>query len=288
MTRNLLAAVAVLAACGANSPRPDPPGPPGTWTCRQIVESCDSMCRTGMCLQACSNEGNQEGGALHAALIQCAAANRCYDDNCTRALCGPQSDACLADNGGLPPIATTGGPQPPPPAPHDDREGPPPPPPPPHEEVVEKRDDKPPPTPDDKTPAPTAAAITGDWSYGAKTAIGAPDPKTGARRPGSGSGGTLRLTSDGRFERATNVEVKQGACKTEEFHYAIGAWKLEGATLALAVKQANASFRDSCHKAKDFDREDPAKDEHRAIRMTDPKELEVTDDAGELQSYRKR
>lgn len=287
MSRKTLAAVAVLGACGANSPRPDPPGPPGTWTCRQIIESCDSMCRTGMCLQACSNEGNQEGGALHAALIQCAAANRCYDDNCTRALCGPQSDACLADNGGLPPIATTGGPQPPPP-PRDDRESPALPPPPPHEELAEKRDDKHDDKPAPEVPAPTAAAITGDWSYGAKTAIGTPDPKTGARRPGSGSGGRLRLTSDGRFERATNVEAKQGACKTEEFHYAVGAWKLEGATLALSVKQANASFRDSCHKAKDFDREEPVKDEHRAIRMTDPKELEVTDDAGELQSYRKR
>jgi hypothetical protein len=238
-----------------------------------------------MCLQACSNQGSQEGGSLHAALIQCAAANRCYDDNCTRALCGPQTDACLADNGGLPPIATTSGPQPPPP--HDDREGPPPPPPPPHEDVVEKHEDKPPP-PHDDGPALTMAAVTGEWSYGAKTAVGAPDPKTGARKPGTGSGGTLRLNSDGRFERATNVEAKQGTCKTEDFHYAVGAWKLEGATHVLAVKQAEASFRDSCHKAKEFDREDAAKDERRSIRMADPKELEVTDDAGELQSYRKR
>ena len=247
------------------------------------------MCRTGMCLQACSNEGSQEGGSLHAALIQCAAANRCYDDGCTKALCGPQVDACLSDNGGLPPIATTSGPQPPPP--HDDREVSPPPPPPhgdpppPHGDPPPPHDDKPAPT---DGPAPTMATVTGEWSYGAKTAVGAPDPKTGARRPGSGSGGTLRLNSDGRFERATNVETKQGACKTDDFHYAVGAWKLDGATLVLSVKQAEASFRDSCHKAKNYDREDAAKDEHRAIRTTDPKELEVTDDAGELQSYRKR
>jgi hypothetical protein len=247
-----------------------------------------------MCLQACSNEGNQEGGELHAALIQCAAAHRCYDDGCTKALCGPQADACLADNGGLPPIATTTGPHPPPP--HDDREAPPPPPhddreappPPPHDDRDTARDTKPPPPPHDDVAAPTQAAVTGEWSYGSKTAVGAPDPKTGARRPGTGSGGTLRLNSDGRFERATNVEAKQGACKTDDFHYAVGAWKLEGTMLVLSVKQAEASFRDSCHKAKDFDREDPAKDEHRALRMTDPKELEVTDDAGELQSYRKR
>ena len=244
-----------------------------------------------MCLQACSNQGSQEGGSLHAALIQCAAANRCYDDRCTQALCGPQVDACLADNGGLPPIVTTSGPQPPPP--HDDREaGPPPPPPPPHgdRDLTPPHEDNqpPPPPPHDDIAAPTIAAVTGEWSYGAKTAVGAPDPKTGARKPGTGSGGTLRLNSDGRFERATNVEAAQGGCKTETFHFQVGAWKLEGATLVLAVKQAEASFRDSCHKAKDFDREDPAKDEHRAIRMTDPKELEVTDDAGELQSYRKR
>src|SRR6185312_4799720 len=208
MTKKTLVAVAVLSACGANSPRPDPPGPPGTWTCHQIVESCDSMCRTGMCLQACSNQGSQEGGALHAALIQCAAANRCYDDGCTRALCGPQTDACLADNGGLPPIATTSGPQPPPP--HDDREMTAPPPPPhddreapPHDTKTETAA----PPPHDDGPALTMAAVTGEWSYGAKTAVGAPDPKTGARKPGTGSGGTLRLNSDGRFERATNVEA---------------------------------------------------------------------------------
>ncbi|MEP6862657.1 MAG: hypothetical protein ABJE66_18680 [Deltaproteobacteria bacterium] len=286
-----LVAVAVLAACGSNSPQANQPGPQGTWTCHQIVESCDSMCRTGMCLQACSNEGSQEGGSLHAALIQCAAANRCYDDGCTKALCGPQVDACLADNAGLPPIATTSGPHPPPP--HDDRDVPPPPPhddreAPPHDTKTDTEQQPPP--HDDKTDgaALTMAAVTGEWSYGAKTAVGAPDPKTGARRPGTGSGGTLRLNSDGRFERATNVEAKQGACRTEDFHYAVGAWKLDGATLVLAVKQAEASFRDSCHKAKDFDHEDATKDERRPIRMADPKELEVTDDAGELQSYRKR
>jgi len=277
--------VVVVAACNASSPQPNQPGPPGTWTCKQIVESCDSMCRTGMCLQACSNEGSQDGGSLHAALIQCAAANRCYDDGCTRARCGPQVDACLSDNGGLPPIATTSGPHPPPP--HDDREGPPPPPPPPHDEHVEQKQQPP---PDDKVdvPAPTATAITGEWSYGAKTAIGSADPKTGARKPGTGSGGVLRLTGDGRFERATNVEASSGKCKTSDFHYAVGAWKLDGATLVLSVKQAEVSFRDSCNKTKNFDREDVAKDEHRAIRMSDAKELAVTDDAGELQSYRKK
>jgi hypothetical protein len=243
-----------------------------------------------MCLQACSNEGSQDSGALHAALIQCAAANRCYDDGCTKARCEPHVDACLADNGGLPPIATTSGPQPPPP--HDDRETASGPAYPPHDIAPHPDDLTPPPkkTSDDKpdVAAPTADAVTGDWSYGAKTAVGAPDPKTGARKPGAGSGGTLRLNSDGRFERATNVEAKQGACKTEDFHYAVGAWKLDGATLVLAVKQAEASFRDSCHKAKDFDHEEATKDERRPIRMADPKELEVTDDAGELQSYRKK
>lgn len=281
----ILAVAVVVVGCGSSTPQVDQPGPPGTWTCKQIVESCDSMCRTGMCLQACSNQGSQDGGALHAALIQCAAANRCYDDGCTRARCGPQVDACVSDNGGLPPIASTNGPHPPPP--HDERElAPPPPPPPPHDEHVEQ---KPPPQdpPPDAT-ALTVAAVTGEWSYGSKTAIGAPDPKTGGRKPGTGSGGTLRLTSDGRFERATNVEAMAGKCKTSDFHYAVGAWKLDGTTLVLSVKQAVVSARNSCDKSKNSDREDVAKDEHRAIRMPDAKELAVTDDAGELQSYRKK
>jgi hypothetical protein len=225
-----------------------------------------------MCLEACSNQGSQQGGSLHAALIQCAAANRCYDDRCTRAVCGPQVDACLADTGGMPPLAK--------PSPQPDQAAPLVATPPPHHQ-------DPAPEPKPETPAPSAAALTGDWSYGAKTAIGAPDPKTGARRPGTGSGGTLTLNSDGRFERATNVEATAGKCKTETFSYAVGAWKLDGATLVLSIKQANASFRDSCHKDKAFDREDTAKDEHRAVRMNDPHELAITDDAGELQSYRK-
>jgi hypothetical protein len=254
------------------------------------------MCRTGMCLQACSNEGNQQGGSLHAALIQCAAANQCYDDACTRARCGAQVDACLADTGGMPPIAARDDRRPPeqhraPPAPEapEDRIAPPPPPPPParDEHVAPPAPrDEPRPAPEGLTP--TAAALGGEWAYGAKTAIGTVDPKTGARRPGTGSGGVLHLSSDGRFERATNVETAQGACKLSTFTYQVGAWKLDGATLVLAVKQAEASFRDSCHKAKNYDREEAAKDERRAIRMSDPKELAITDDAGELQSYRKR
>jgi hypothetical protein len=236
------------------------------------------MCRTGMCLSVCSNYGSQEGGSQHAALIQCAAANRCYDDRCTRALCGPQVDACIGD--GMPALETRGGPQSPPQPPHDQA---------PPLVPTEQHHDDPPPEPPAKSevPAPTSAALTGDWSYGAKTAIAAPDPKTGARKPGIGSGGSLRLNSDGRFERATNVEATEGKCKTESFAYAVGAWKLDGATLVLSVKQASSALRDGCHKAKDFDHEDPAKDERRAIRMTDPHELEIIDDAGELQSYRK-
>ncbi|MEO6774605.1 MAG: hypothetical protein ABI467_16600 [Kofleriaceae bacterium] len=280
MRTALVVVAGVVAGCGASSPPANPPGPQGTWTCHQIVESCDLMCRTGMCLQACSNEGSPEGGSLHAALIQCAATHRCYDDGCKHALCGPEVEACLTDHEGLPPIATTSGPHPPPP--HDDREAP-------HD-----REALPPPSPHDD-PAreaapelPTRAGVTGAWSYGSPTAVGAPSPGTGERQPGTGSGGTLRLASDGRFERATNVETQQGACKTEDLHLVAGTWKLEGTTLALSIEHAVASFRDRCHPANDFDRAGPAKQEHRAIRMTGPDELELTDDAGELQSYRKR
>lgn len=277
-----LAAMVLIVACGASTPPRDQPGPPGTWTCKQIVESCDSMCRTGMCLSVCSNQGSQEGGSQHAAMIQCAAANRCYDDGCTRARCPSQVDACLGD--GMPVLEARGGPQSQLQPPHDQA-----PPFVPVETITvgPHRDDLPQEPPKSEIAAPTSTALTGDWSYGAKTAIGAPDLKTGARKPGTGSGGMLHLASDGRFERAINVEATAGTCKTETLAYAVGAWKLDGATLVLSIKQASSAFRDSCHKAKDFAHDDPAKDERRAVRMTDPHELEITDDAGELQSYRK-
>ncbi|MFT3696057.1 MAG: hypothetical protein QM831_23165 [Kofleriaceae bacterium] len=235
-------ALLIIAACGASPPpQRDQPGPPGTWTCKQIVESCDSMCRTGMCLNACSNEGSQEGGSLHAALIQCAAQNRCYDAGCTRAVCGPQVDACMA--GGLPPVATA--PQdnaPPPPM----STAPPPPPieqqqpqpqPPPHVE-----DKQPPPAPAD--PALTGDALAGDWSYGTAKA-----------------GGSIKFASDGRFERETHAGGKSVT-------HDAGGWKLDGSTLVLTIAGG--------------------KPERRAVRMASKTELAITDDSGELQSYRKK
>ncbi|HEY0254843.1 MAG TPA: hypothetical protein VGC41_25130, partial [Kofleriaceae bacterium] len=77
-------------------------------------------------------------------------------------------------------------------------------------------------------------------------------------------------------------------CKTETFTYAIGAWKLDGATLVLSIKEAATSFRDACKKANNYEREAEGRDERRAVRMPSDKELAITDDAGELQSYRKR
>jgi hypothetical protein len=349
--------LAVVVACVANPPPQNTPGPPGTWTCRQIIEHCDSTCGTGICLNACTNQGNPTGAQLHAALIQCAAANRCFDNNCTRALCGPQVDACAADNGGMPVLASNAPPGGPPPggngnapngnapngnapngnapngnapngnapngnapngnapngnapngnAPNGNapngqlanaRPNPPPdshPPPDPHAHPQPDHSQPDPhahpapdPHPQPAGPPVATGDVTGDWSFGAKTVLGTPDGKTGAPRPGSGSGGILRLTNDGRFERATSVEASDGKCKTLTFGYAVGAWKLDGDTLVLSEKQAFASFRDSCHKTKNFDREDTTKTDRRKVRVNDKHEIEVTDDAGELQSYRRK
>ena len=304
--------LALLVACVANPPPQNTPGPPGTWTCKQVVESCDSQCSTGICLNACTNQGSPEGARLHAQLIQCAAANRCVDDNCTRAVCNGEVRACVADAGGMPPLPPPRDPnQPDPnqdpnarpdPNPRPDptpRPNPDPRPDPnphprpdpnahpnPHPDPHPDPNPRPDPHPTGK--APTTAEVTGDWSYGTKSVLGTPDKKSGAPRPGTGAGGELHLSSDGRFERATSVEATQGKCKTLTFGYAIGAWKLDGSTLVLNEKQTFASFRDSCDKAKNFDREDTPKTDRREVRMNDKHDLEVTDDTGDLQSYRKK
>lgn len=218
-------ALLMIAGCGgATTPPRDQPGPQGTWTCKQIVESCDSMCRTGMCVAACSNMGSPDGRQLHAALTQCAAANRCYDQPCTRALCGTQLDACF--EGGLPPISTVPDEQPGAgPLPADAQPAP-----------AERQA---------ADPALSAEAIVGAWSYGSAT-----------------SGGSITLSSDGRFERETHAGARQ-------LSHAEGTWKLDGATLVLVVKGG-----------------DPG-GERRNVRMASRSELAITDDAGELQSYRR-
>lgn len=257
-----VALVLCFAACVVNQPTRDQPGPTGTWTCKQIVESCDSTCRTGRCLSDCSYQGSQQGGSLHATLIQCAAANRCHEENCTRAMCGPQVDACINDNSALPPIAT----RPTNVQPEQDRSAPP---------LVsvaphEQADAAPPPQQDEpRVTPPKPDALTGNWSYGGKT----------------GNRGTMKLDSDGRFERAITIATA-GTCKTETTATAIGAWKLEGDQLTLSVKEARAVLHDACKKANDYDREEAATNEVHKIRMASPKELLITDAAGELQSYR--
>ena len=131
------------------------------------------------------------------------------------------------------------------------------------------------------------ADVTGEWSFGAKTAVGELDPKSGARRPGTGAGGVLHLDGDGRFERATAKEHSEGKCKIIDFTYAVGAWKLDGATLVLSEKQAALALRDSCHKAKNFDRADTAKDDRREVHVNDKHELEV-DESGDVVTYHRK
>ncbi len=247
-------AIFLLAACGSSSPPANQPGPPGTWTCKQIVESCDSMCRTGLCLQTCSNQGDQNGGSLHAALIQCAAAHRCYDDRCTRALCSAQVDACISDTQ----IAIADSPGPMPPAPlHEDTHA------------------EPAPPVAAAAPAITPAALAGTWTYGMSG-----DAKRGAF-------GTYQLGADGSFERTTNVETIEGRCTLEAFTIANGSWKLDGSTLVLSVKSVKVLVSDSCNVKNDH-HEAPAKNERRVVRMSSDRELAITDDAGELQGYLKK
>jgi hypothetical protein len=276
---------AFVCACIVNPQPQHTAGAPGTWTCKQVIEECDSTCQTGMCLNACTNQGDPEAQLLHSRLLECTARNNCYENACVEQLCGMEVNACRTQG-----VAQAAPPpqqqqqRPPPqqqelaPPPYDDHvpEAP-------HQTPVAHA---PPPPPPPAAKPLAMADVTGEWSFGAKTAIGAIDPKTGARKPGTGAGGVLHLDGDGRFELATAVEKVDGKCKRMTFTYAVGAWKLDGPMLVLSAKQAASAFRDSCKKASNYDRTEDATTERRELHL-DGKELSVTDANGDVLRYKK-
>jgi hypothetical protein len=88
----------------------------GTSTCRQIVENCDSQCHDPMCLRNCSSSGTAEAAQQHAALLDCAQANACTDEDCVRTGCPSQSQTCEGPASAPPPEPPASAPPPEPPA----------------------------------------------------------------------------------------------------------------------------------------------------------------------------
>jgi hypothetical protein len=71
-----------------------PPEGGGTLTCREIVEQCDATCTQPFCLHGCTNQGTAEAQPQHDALLSCGERNGCTDEDCMRANCMTEFDAC--------------------------------------------------------------------------------------------------------------------------------------------------------------------------------------------------
>jgi hypothetical protein len=88
----LVAAACINQAKEAIAPTPETPG---SMTCREIVEQCDSQCGDPLCLHRCTNEGTQEAQGQHAALLDCGQRNSCTDQPCMEQSCPTEITACM-------------------------------------------------------------------------------------------------------------------------------------------------------------------------------------------------
>ena len=91
-----LLALLLFAGCIAQARASlDPPATGGgTLTCRQIAEQCDSQCTNPMCVRACGNQGTPEAATLHNAVVDCAQAHSCMDEECITTNCNAEYVAC--------------------------------------------------------------------------------------------------------------------------------------------------------------------------------------------------
>jgi hypothetical protein len=67
----------------------------GTLTCREVVEQCDSQCSDPLCVNRCTEQGNQEAQGQHAALLDCGQRSGCTDQACIEASCPSEIAACM-------------------------------------------------------------------------------------------------------------------------------------------------------------------------------------------------
>jgi hypothetical protein len=75
---------------------PDPDAT-GAFSCREIVESCDSECTDPICVNKCTEQGTREAQPQHAALVDCAQRNSCMDRNCMEANCPQEIQTCMGE-----------------------------------------------------------------------------------------------------------------------------------------------------------------------------------------------
>jgi hypothetical protein len=66
----------------------------GALTCREIVETCDSQCTDPLCLHGCTGQGTAEAQQQHDTLLSCGERNACTDEECMRASCMAEFEAC--------------------------------------------------------------------------------------------------------------------------------------------------------------------------------------------------
>jgi len=98
-----LACVVLLGACISSitgtQQRPEVKDTGGTWTCKQIVEDCDKACTSPACLDECTAHGTPDAQAEHNAAISCGQKNFCMNEDCMRASCQAEMDACAPEAG---------------------------------------------------------------------------------------------------------------------------------------------------------------------------------------------
>jgi hypothetical protein len=75
----------------------------GTLTCREILETCDSACTQPLCLHGCTGQGTAEAQPQHDALLSCGERNGCTDEDCMRANCMTEFEACQGPPAAEPP-----------------------------------------------------------------------------------------------------------------------------------------------------------------------------------------
>lgn len=91
----LLLALAVTGCIAQARASLDPPATGGgTLSCRQIAEQCDAQCTNPMCVRACGNQGTAEAAAQHNAVVDCAQANSCTDQECLETKCASEYQTC--------------------------------------------------------------------------------------------------------------------------------------------------------------------------------------------------
>ena len=99
MVKHALFVIATVALLGCMKQAQQVMGPDpeqvGTYSCREIVENCDSQCSDPICVNKCSEQGTREAQPQHAALVDCAQRTSCMDRDCMEQNCPQEIQTCM-------------------------------------------------------------------------------------------------------------------------------------------------------------------------------------------------